>query len=819
MKHGKRQPPPRTETPKPKLVAPSRPAGAGGGWHAGREDFGPVFALLHEATGTDFAVYNRPLIRHKIMRRMAIRKIKTTKDYVALLRDDRAEIDAANRDATTHSVAFFESLDLFDVLQRTVFPALSQRKRARESLRLWVPGCSTGEEVYCIAVQALTCLGRAARPDEIQIFGTDVSEHVLEHARAGLYSNAIVGAVPPNLLGRFFTKVAHGYEINNVVRDLCVFGRQNILQDPPLGRMDLISCRNLSIFVGTVFRQRILPRLHRALKLGGYLVLERSATLGEFAVQFATVNRQAKVFLKTLGPGKETRREDLAATREELASTAEELRSLNKELQNRNVELSMASSDLSNLFASVDIPILILDSNLCIRRFTPPVQKLLNVIPADIGRPVTHLRANLNVSGLEVFVLNALAETKEKEHEVQDRWGRWFAMRIRPYKTAEGVVDGAVITWVDITGLKSTLEGTKKALSAAKKSRQKLVDRSLSGVFRGTLKGRFRECNPAFARMFGFKSAAEVLATRPVDLFFNASDFEGFVDRLRRGKEVTNLELRLRRKDSTPVLILMNAVLVDGDNGRGAEIEGIVLDITERVRDITERKEAERALSRLSGQILDLQDAERRRMSRELHDTTGPLLTALIANLTLAGSSARALGARGSEALNESLVLAKECSRQIRTVSYLLHPPTLDELGLASALRWYVEGFALRSGLTVRLDLPPDLGRLPQDVETVCYRLVQESLTNVHLHSGSLKAKVRMMLTNGSAKLEIIDFGKGIRPVPDETAKKQDGRPRIGVGIGGMRERVKQLGGHFEIVSADTGTIVRAVLPIPASVS
>jgi len=220
----------------------------------------------------------------------------------------------------------------------------------------------------------------------------------------------------------------------------------------------------------------------------------------------------------------------------------------------------------------------------------------------------------------------------------------------------------------------------------------------------------------------------------------------------------------------------------------------------------------EEELRQLSARLLRLQDDERRRLARELHDATGQILATLALKI---GAARRSLGADNQkvlDSLSESSALVKQCSDDLRTLSYLLHPPLIDEEGLASALRWYAQGFAKRSGIRIELDLSSELGRLPQDVETTLFRTVQEALTNVHLHSGSPVAWIRVAHTPSEIALEIRDQGRGI---PPEVLKAlPTGVSNLGVGIAGMRERVRQLGGRVEIDSGNWGTKVRAVVSL-----
>jgi signal transduction histidine kinase len=230
-----------------------------------------------------------------------------------------------------------------------------------------------------------------------------------------------------------------------------------------------------------------------------------------------------------------------------------------------------------------------------------------------------------------------------------------------------------------------------------------------------------------------------------------------------------------------------------------------------RVRQRTAELERERLdVQNLSSQLLLAQDEERRRISRELHDSTGQLLVALTMNLDRLKSELVKPNPWAEAVINDTRSLVDEMSRQLRTMSYLLHPPLLDEAGLASAVKWYVEGFATRSAIEVSLELPFDLGRLPQQIEITIFRLIQESLTNIHRHSGSKTALIRLRRDEQGVRLEIADQGSGFT----HHAVVSEHRSRPGVGILGMKERVRRFGGTLEFLSSSDGTTVQAKLPI-----
>ncbi len=235
------------------------------------------------------------------------------------------------------------------------------------------------------------------------------------------------------------------------------------------------------------------------------------------------------------------------------------------------------------------------------------------------------------------------------------------------------------------------------------------------------------------------------------------------------------------------------------------ELEGRVKERT------AELKAAEEGLRKLSNRLLQIQDEERRHIARELHDSSGQVLAALGMNLATIQSESNKLSPNTSEVVKESINLVEATLKELRTMSYLLHPPLLDEAGLGMALHWFVEGFSERSKIPVTLEVAPNLGRLSRELETTIFRIVQESLTNIHRHSQSPTARIRISRNDKNVCLEVEDHGKGMPlPLPGIDPKA----PRLGVGIQGMQERARQLGGQLEIRSGTGGTLITALLPI-----
>ena len=623
-----------------------------------------IYEVLRNFGRVDFSYYKPGTITRRITRRMFLNKTDNLEAYLKFLRTNESEVETLFNDVLINVTGFFRDPEAFDALAKVAFPAIMKGKTPNMPIRLWVPGCSTGEEAYSLGIALLEFLGERAANYQIQIFATDVSEVIMQKARAGIYSESITMDMSAGRLRRFFHKMDGGYQISKSVRDICVFAKQDIGKDPPFSKLDMISCRNVMIYMGPVLQKRIIPMFHYALNPSGVLFLGSSETVGGFADLFTIADKKHKIYTKKAGetavnfefmpryavqvegprsrpdsashadvqkiadqvllaryappsvlvnekldilefigqtgrfldptPGEATLnvlklvkgglqvemrlafqktkragtvrkegvlveldgalkpvnfeilpvkdapgqdryyvvvfeepavqkaspstksvsppankkaaktktseieaenadlKEQLEATREylqsiieeqrttneelrsaneeiqssneelqsineeletakeELQSANEELTTVNEELQTRNEELSRVNSDLNNLLSSVSIPIIILGSDLRIRRFTPTTEKVMNLIPTDVGRPITDIKTSIRVPDLKQWVSRVIDTLEIYEKEIEDGNGKWYSMRIRPYRTLDNKIDGVVIVLLDL---------------------------------------------------------------------------------------------------------------------------------------------------------------------------------------------------------------------------------------------------------------------------------------------------------------------------------------------------------------------------------
>src|SRR2546426_7361086 len=230
---------------------------------------------------------------------MTLHKIDKVKEYVHFLRRHPVEVEALYEDILIHVTSFFRDPDAFEVLKTEVFPTILKHRSPEEPIRIWVPGCSTGEETYSYGISLLEFLGDRKASIPIQLFGTDLSQLGIEKARAGTYPESIAADVSPERLRRFFVKVEGGYRINKTIRNMCVFARQNLLQDPPFSRIDVISCRNVLIYLEPVLQKRIMPIFHYALKPRGFLMLGGAeGIIGTASDLFELMDRKHKIYCR-----------------------------------------------------------------------------------------------------------------------------------------------------------------------------------------------------------------------------------------------------------------------------------------------------------------------------------------------------------------------------------------------------------------------------------------------------------------------------------------------------------------------------------------
>ncbi|HEV2245966.1 MAG TPA: PAS domain-containing protein, partial [Terriglobia bacterium] len=417
--------------------------------------------------------------------------------------------------------------------------------------------------------------------------------------------------------------------------------------------------------------------------------------------------------------------------------------------------------------------------DLRIRRFTPSAQKLMNIVNADIGRPLGDIKLKFELPGFEKLIAEAIDDTAVRKLDVQTFDSNWYSMRIRPYKTTENKIDGAVISWLEMTAMKRSLDETAERYRF-------IFERNLAGVFYAQ-DGHLLDCNEAFARILGNSSREEALRMKNLNANITQKEQVELHDRLVKEKNLNNELIAIKRKDGSDAWIVASATLTD-DGGTA----GLAVDITKQVQ-------MEKQLGKLTRYLMNESDDRRRELARELHDQLGSSLGALLASVAAVGHK-RQIDADIRNSLSQFQKQLQNCIKDVQTVSYLQHPLILEQMGLAAAVRWYAEDFSRRTKIRTEASIPDSMGRMDEKIEIALYRIIQECLTNVQRHSGSRSARITLEARNGRVLAEIRDSGKGF------THNKES------MGIMGMRERMKEVGGNLEVETGKDGTTIRAVL-------
>ncbi|MDO8488978.1 MAG: CheR family methyltransferase, partial [Candidatus Omnitrophota bacterium] len=257
-----------------------------------------VFNLLHLAKGLDFTYYKAPTISRRVLRRMILVKVEKLKEYIKFLREHKDEVERLYEDLLINVTSFFRDPKAFHVLEKTVIPEIIKNKTKDQGIRVWVPGCSTGEEAYSLAMCLIEVLGDKVNRVPVQIFATDVNDIGINKARNGVYGKNIENNLTPQRLKRFFTKTDNSYKVSKQLREMCIFSKQNVFSDPPFSNLDLISCRNMLIYFQPILQKKVFNNFHYGLKPGGFLFLGNSESAGGYANLFKVLDRKQRIFVK-----------------------------------------------------------------------------------------------------------------------------------------------------------------------------------------------------------------------------------------------------------------------------------------------------------------------------------------------------------------------------------------------------------------------------------------------------------------------------------------------------------------------------------------
>jgi two-component system, chemotaxis family, CheB/CheR fusion protein len=492
--------------------------------------------------------------------------------------------------------------------------------------------------------------------------------------------------------------------------------------------------------------------------------------------------------------------EELQTAKEELQSANEELTTLNEELENRNQQLSQALGNLTNVVDSVRVPLVIVSGNLHIRLYNAAAERVLNIVATDVGRPIGDIKTRFNISDLTPLITSVMQARRPTDQEVQDREGRWYALRVRPYQTLDHKVDGAVLTWTDISLLR--ISGNRTGADGSYLT--ELAATVASPVLVLDADQTVQIANAAFYELFSLTPSEvehQPLA-RAGGGMWNIPEVQHLLKELPVDPHVQTLEL----EHDFPVLgrraLLLTARGLESRPGQ-PPLTMLVIDDLTLVKQLTEMEQ----LRQLSGYLQTVREQERTRLSREIHDELGGTLTGLKMQLhhLRNGLTPEQAPLRNMVAAMFEIIDSEVAN--VRRMASSLRPIILDDYGLMAAIEWQLAEFRQQTGLIVALQSNVESVVLASEAGTAIFRILQETLTNIVRHAGATTVEVKLHAAPGQLHVRVRDDGQG--SVPDLLDQADS------LGLIGMRERAQQAGGQLEIESEPgQGTTVSLHMPI-----
>ncbi|HZE42593.1 MAG TPA: chemotaxis protein CheB [Steroidobacteraceae bacterium] len=744
-----------------------------------------ILKLLEVGHGQSFSGYKQAMLLRRIERRMGLLNIEKLDEYAKRLMRDAAEVTALRKDLLIGVTEFFRDPQAWSALDTEVLRTLIAAKKPGEPIRAWVAGGGTGEEAYTLAILILARLRKLRKRCAVQIFATDANEDSLNYARAGSYPAGIAKQISAGLLKRYFQQIKgdHHYQVIPEVRESVIFGEHDLLADPPYSRLDLVTCRNLLIYIEPVTQERILLLCHFALRPGGYLFLGSAETVGVHAKLFKIMVRKWHIYQRIGTTPREQIDWQVGATKIRPASVIGEPLTET----GRAAPLATPTRDEKTAVAKT-------------RGAHSRLQQELRATQEDLQSAVSQLKSSneeLRASHEETMSINEELQSMNEELESSKEELQSVNEELNTVNTQlQSKVGELEVANSDLRNLLASNEVATFCL-----------DRSL----------RIKWFTPAAHRLFNLLQSD---IGRPIaDLSLSALDST----LIEHARLVLQSHGSQSREFEHNAVYLRRIVPYRAD---GTQIAGVVItftDITEAKRAAQQEIEAKAALNelleervrkrteeleRLARELALAEVRERQTIARDLHDGLGQELNAASIKLdALRGSHETT---RLHPALDEIARLLEGVVREMRSLTAQLNPPVLEQLGLVAAIEWLSEEMRKTYQLEVLLEDDMQTKSLDSVAASILFRAVRELLINVTRHANVKIARVVTSSADGYLTVKVADHGVGF------ALPGKDPGSSPGLGLSAMRERIAHIGGTF-VIKSERNRGTTATIQVPMS--